>query len=101
MTRFFVEVFLSRRTEKLCRGTLLLLCFRKILPLAKIFKGIRGGSVNNSPSKTFLSNSSEKIRRRTVQSVTYFRVSKKFMLQTVMSRFFVGNFFVSQNRKIS
>ena len=88
MSRLSVENFLSHSTETFRRGTLLC-CFRKIL-VAKTFMEKKGGvpqfSVENfclTVPKNFVGEPSR---------LPLFRVSKKFMLKRVISRFFVESF---------
>ena len=53
MSRFCVEIFSSRNTEKLSRGTLL--CFTKIL-VSKKFMEKRGGGGEGASIKIFRRN---------------------------------------------
>ena len=67
-----------------------MLCFRKF-PVAKKFMDKRGGEYQDFPLIFFVSQC-RKVSQGNPLGCHYFRVSKKFMLQRVISRFSVEIF---------
>ena len=68
-----------------------MLCFRKLLVAKKFMEKKGEGGVSIFSVEYFLSQSAEKFRRGNLVCLR-FRVSKKLMLQRVMSRFSVELF---------
>ena len=111
MTRFFVVFFVSQNRETL-QGNPSVLCVRNIL-VAKKFMGKRGGGSIKVLRRKFFASECQKVSYITPLGCHYFRVSKIFMLQRVMSRFsfeifcltvprnFVGEPFCAVFQKVS
>ena len=68
-----------------------MLCFRKLLVAKKFMEKKGDGGASILSVDLFLSQSADKFRRGNLVC-RYFRVSKKFMLQRVLSHFSVENF---------
>ena len=68
-----------------------MLCFRKLLVAKKFMEKKGEGGASIFSVNYFLSQSAENLRRGNLVCL-YFRLSKKFMLQRVMSHFSVEKF---------
>ena len=91
MSRFSIENFLSHSTETFRRGTLLC-CVSENFWWRKTLWVRRRGKYQDFPWKNFFVSQCRKNSQGNPLGCHWFRVSKNFMLQRVMSRFSIENF---------